>query len=102
MTQFTYNITDKWQKICWQEPEEFQLSQNVTIICNAPCKVQVLLNTHRPIAFFPKHTGEKEWCYTYKYTRFFMPHIINKIFTITIHAHKIGSFGTLNNTASLF
>lgn len=73
----------------WQEPEKLQLSQNLTVICNAPCKVQVLLNIGRPMAFSPKHTGEREWCYTYKYTHFFMPCTINKIFTTTIHAHKL-------------
>lgn len=53
------------------------------------------------LPFSPKRTGEKEWCYTYKYTHFLMPHLINKIFTTTIHAHKSESFGTLNNTPSL-
>lgn len=60
MTHFTNNINDTWQKMHRQELEEFQLSQNVTIICNAPCKVQLSLNTGRLSAFFPKHTGERE------------------------------------------
>lgn len=60
VTHFTNNMNDTWQKMHRQEPEEFQLSQNVTVICNAPCKIQVLLSTSRPSAFFPKHTGERE------------------------------------------
>lgn len=70
MTYFTYNITDKWLKICWKDPEGLQLPQDVTIIRSVPCKDQELLNEGRPITFFPKHTGEREWCYHYKYTLF--------------------------------
>lgn len=65
------------------------------------CKVPVLLNAGEAIPFLPKQSEEKELCYSYKYTHFFMPYIINKIFNTTTHAYKFRSYGTTNNTASL-